>query len=142
MPSTLSNHFKYQLLKKQIDMDNDTFKLCLMASGFTFNKDTHATWADVSASELAAGGYGYTAGGATLANSTVTEDDTNDKGSVVFDNVTFTASGGSIGPTPGAIIYDDTTTDDTIVGYIDFTTERTVTDGNNLLIQNIKIDLT
>lgn len=140
MSSTLSNHFKYQLLKKAIDMDNDTFKLCLMASGFTFDKDAHATWADVSASELAAGN-GYAAGGATLANSTVTEDDTNDKGSVAFDNVTFMASGGSIGPTPGAIIYDDTSEDDTIVGYIDFTTERTILDMNSLSIQAIKVEL-
>lgn len=140
MASTLSNHFKYQLAKKQIDMDADTFKLILMATGFAFNKDSHATLADVSANELA-NGYGYTTGGVSLANSTVTEDDSTDKATTTFDNVTFTASGGSIGPTPGAIIYDDTTGDDTVVGFIDFTTERTVTTGNNLLIQNIKVDL-
>jgi len=140
MASALSNHFKYQLAKKQIDMDADTFKLILMATGFTFNKDTHATLADVSAFELASG-YGYTTGGVTLTNSTVTEDDTNDKASVSFDNISWTASGGALGPTPGAIMYDDTVGDDTIVGFIDFTTERTVTDGNMLLIQNIKVDL-
>lgn len=140
MASALSNHFKYQLAKKQIDMDTDTFKLILMATGFTFNKDTHATLADVSASELA-NGNGYTTGGVTLANSTVTEDDTNDKASVSFDNISWTASSGALGPTPGAIMYDDTVGDDTIVGFIDFTTERTVTDGNMLLIQNIKVDL-
>ena len=140
MASALSNHFKYQLAKKQIDMDADTFKLILMATGFTFNKDTHATLADVSASELASGN-GYTTGGVTLTNSTVTEDDTNDKASVSFDNISWTASSGALGPTPGAIMYDDTVGDDTIVGFIDFTTERTVTDGNMLLIQNIKVDL-
>jgi hypothetical protein len=140
MASALSNHFKYQLAKKQIDMDADTFKLILMATGFTFNKDSHATLTDVSASELA-NGNGYTTGGVALANSTVTEDDSVDKAITVFDNITFTASGGSLGPTPGAIVYDDTTGDDTIVGYIDFITERTITVGNNLLIQNIAVNI-
>jgi predicted TIM-barrel enzyme len=140
MASTLSNHFKYQLVKKQVDMDADTFKIILMATGFTFNKDTHATLANVSASELA-NGSGYTTGGIALTNSTVTEDDANDKATTVFDDASWTATGGPIGPTPGAIIFDDTTTDDTVVGYIDFTTERTVADGFVLLIQNINVDL-
>jgi len=140
MASALSNHFKYQLAKKQIDMDADIFKLILMNTGFTFNKDSHATLTDVSASELA-NGNGYTTGGVTLANSTVTEDDSVDKAITVFDNITFTASEGSLGPTPGAIVYDDTTSDDTIVGYIDFITERTITVGNNLLIQNIAVNI-
>jgi hypothetical protein len=141
MASTLSNHFKYQLAKKLIDMDTDTFKICLMATGFTFNKDTHATWTDVSASELA-NGNGYTTGGQSLANSTVTEDDANDRAGITFDDASWTASGGSIGPTPGAIIFDDTTSDDTIVGYIDFSTERTVTAGNILSVQSIAVNLT
>lgn len=140
MASALSNHFKYQLAKKQIDMGADIFKLILMNTGFTFNKDSHATLTDVSASELA-NGNGYTTGGVTLANSTVTEDDSVDKAITVFDNITFTASEGSLGPTPGAIVYDDTTSDDTIVGYIDFITERTITVGNNLLIQNIAVNI-
>ena len=141
MASTLSNHFKYQLAKKQIDMDADTFKLILMATGFAFNKDSHATLADVSANELA-NGYGYTTGGVSLANSTVTEDDSNDKATTAFDDVVFTASGGAIGPTPGAIIYDDTTSDDTVVGFVDFGTEKTVANGGGLNIYNISVDLT
>ncbi len=141
MASMLSNHFKYQLAKKQIDMDADTFKLILMETGFAFNKDSHATLADVSASELA-NGYGYTTGGVSLANSTVTEDDTNDRASTTFNDVSFVANGGAIGPTPGAIIYDDTTGDDTIVGYLDFGEDKTAVDTTTLVIQNIAIYLT
>lgn len=136
---TLSNHFKYQLAKKQIDMDADTFKLILMASGFTFNKDSHATLADVSASELTTGN-GYT-GAIALTNSTVTENDSTDKAVTTFDDVVLTASGGDIGPTPGAIIYDDTTSDDTVVGYIAFSSEITTSADKTLLIQDITINI-
>jgi hypothetical protein len=112
----------------------------LVATGFTFEKDTHATYADVSASELA-NGYGYTTGGQALTGFAIQEDDTGDKATVTFNDAVFTASGGSIGPTPGAIIFDDTAADDAVVGYIDFSGDRTVTDANPLTVQNIQLDL-
>lgn len=133
MASELSNHFKYQLATKKVDFSTDSFKVILMASGFTFNKDTHATYADVSASELATAN-GYTVNTKTLSGITVTEDDTNDRASAVWANVVWTASGGSIGPSPGAIIFDDTTTDDTVVGYIDFGGNQTATNGGTFTI--------
>lgn len=133
MASELSNHFKYMLGTKKVDFSADSFKLILMASGFTFNKDTHATYSDVSASELTTG-YGYTQNTKTLSGVTVTEDDTNDRLEVTWSNASWTASGGSIGPSPGAIIFDDTTTDDTVVGYIDFSGNQTATDGGTFTI--------
>ena len=144
MATELSNHFKYQLAKGEIDFDTDSFKVCLMATGYTFDKDGDATWSDVSASELA-NGNGYTQNTKTLqATPTVTEDDTNDRVEVTFSDdgtyskdVGWTAASGSIGPSPGAIIYDDTTSDDTIVGYIDFGSDQTATDGNNFTIDGI-----
>ena len=42
-----------------------TFKCALMLNTYTFNKDTHDFWDDVSTYEIAASG-GYTAGGSTL----------------------------------------------------------------------------
>lgn len=141
MATELSNHFKYQIAQALIDLDTDSIQCCLMASGFTFNKDTHATWTDCSASELAAGN-GYTAGGATLTGATMTEDDTNDRMEVTYADVTWTASGGSIGPTPGAILYDDTSTDDTVIGYLDFGSDQTASDGADFVIKNITIRLT
>jgi len=138
MTTEASNHMAYMLGTKEIDFDNDSFKIILMDTGFTFDRDAHATYSDVSASELGTG-FGYTQDTKTLsASPTVTEDDTNDRLSVTWDNVTWTASGGSIGPTPGAIIYDDTTGDDTIVGYIDFGGEQTQTDGGAATIANIE----
>jgi len=137
MATAVSNHFKYMQDKGDIDFDTDSFKCCLMASGFTFDVDAHATWANVSASELATGN-GYTQNTKVLpASPVITEDDANNRSNVAWDNVSWTASGGSIGPTPGAIVYDDTTADDTVVGFLDFITERTATDGGTFVISNI-----
>lgn len=139
MATTVSNKIKYLLAKKAIDFSADSFKIILMQSGFTFNKDTHHGYADVSASELATGN-GYTANTKTLAGVAVTEDDTDDRTEVTWSNVTWTASGGSIGPSPGAIIFDDTVTTptaDPIVQYIDFGGDQTQADGGTATISNI-----
>jgi hypothetical protein len=143
MASTVANKFKYALATKQIDFSGDTFKIILMQSGFTFNKDAHHGYADVSASELATG-YGYTAGGNTLSGVVVTENDTTDLTEITWNNSSWTASLGAIGPTPGAIIYDDTPTTpqaDPIVGYIDFGSDQTEPDGGVATVANIEVDI-
>jgi hypothetical protein len=147
--STLSNHFKKQVLSKLIDLSEasspaDSFKVILMNTAFAFNKDTHATLADVISSPSAelATNYGYTQQNKALTGGTLTEDDANDKGYRTFDNVTWTASGGDIGPTGCAIVYDDTTSDDTVVGCIDFGADITIPNGSSLQLQAIQISLT
>ena len=140
MATEASNKIKFLLVKKNVDFSADTFKIILMQSGFVFNKDTHEGYANVSANELGTGN-GYTVGGATLAGVVVTEDDTNDRCDVAWNNATWTASGGTIGPTPGAIIFDDTPTTptaDPIVGYIDFGGNQSQADGGVATISNIK----
>ena len=109
------NNFKEQLLKKQIDFVNDAFTLTLH-TGYTPNIDTHAAWADVSATEYGTAS-GYTAGGKTFASKTVAQDDTDDEG--VFDaaDVTWTSLGALSPATPSHAIVLDTTTD-MLVGYI------------------------
>lgn len=136
MANTVSNHCLYQLLIKKIDCSADTFVIILMEDGFVFDKDAHATYADVSADELATGN-GYTQNTKTLANVTVEEDDTNNRGRAYWDDAQWTASGGSIGPSPCAIIIDSTTTDDTVIGCIDFGGNKTATDGGVFAVQNI-----
>jgi len=140
MASTASNKVKYLLAKKAIDFSADSFKIILMASGFTFNKDTHHGYADLSASELATG-YGYTINTKVLTGVAVTEDDTDDRTEVTWANAAWTATGGSIGPTPGAIIFDDTVTTptaDPIIGYIDFGGNQTQVDGGIATVSNIE----
>lgn len=136
---TLTNHIKYLLLTKQVDFANDVFKIILMQTGFTFDKDSDAEYADVSGSELATAN-GYTAGGFTLTGVSVTEDDTDDRGEVTWNSATWTASG-TIGPTPGAIIYDDTVANDPIVQYIDFGGDQTQAAGGTATIGNIAVHL-
>jgi len=135
---TLSNHYKYQLMKKTIDLSADTLKIILMNDSFAFDKDAHATLSDVTSDQLSTAN-GYTQDDKTLANLSLSEDDTNDQGKMTCDDVSWTASGGSIGPTGAAIIYDDTTGDDTVIGCIDFGTDYTISDGSNFEIQNIEI---
>lgn len=135
----LSNHYKFQLLSGNIDFDSDVFKIILMNTTFTFDKDAHATLADVTADQLATN-YGYTQNDKTLADVSVTEDDDNDKGKVTWSDPTWTASGGAIGPTGAAIIYDDTTADDTVVGCIDFGADYTIPDGSSFQLQNLGVD--
>jgi hypothetical protein len=133
---TLSNHWKYQLGKKLVDISGDDFKIILMDDSFAFDKDAHATLADVIASpshELATN-YGYTQQNKELSGGTWAENDTDDKGIRTFDDVSWTASGGSIGPTGSAVIYDDTTADKTVVGCIDYGTDYTIPDGASLQI--------
>ena len=143
MATSASNKIKYLLATGVIDFSNDTFKIILMQSGFTFNKDTHHGYADVSASELPTGN-GYTAGGATLSGVAVTEDDTDDRTEITWNNASWTASTGAIGPSPGAIIYDDTVTTptaDPIVGYIDFGGDQTQADGGTATVSGIEVRL-
>jgi hypothetical protein len=137
---TLSNHWRYQLGAKAVDIANDTFKAILMTDTFVFDKDTHSTLADVSASELATGN-GYTQQNKTFSGGSWTEDDTGDKGVRTFDSISWTASGGAIGPIGSLVIYDDTTSDDTVVGCIDFGTDYTIPEGSTFQVQAPVIEI-
>jgi len=141
MSSQVANKARFELSNGRIDFASDTFKMILMSTGFTFDPDTHHGYADLSASELA-NGNGYTTGGVTLAGVTVTENDTTDLCEITWNNATWTASGGTIGPTPGAVIFDDTAASpqaDTVVGYIDFGGEVTEPDGGVATVANPKV---
>lgn len=139
MANEAAVRFTYRLPRAEIDFLNDTFKVILMQSGFTFDRDNHHGYADVSASELAAG-FGYTAGGATLAGVAVTENDANDRTNITWNDPTWTAGpGGDIGPTCGAIIYDDTEANDSIIGFIDFGADYTQADGGTMTLVDVGV---
>ena len=146
---TLSNHYRYQLGKKAIDLSADTLKIILMNETFAFNPDTHATLANVISSPSAelATEFGYTQQNKELSGGTWEEDDGVNKGVRTFSNVTWTANGGSIGPTGCAIIYDDSTgvaspfVSPTVVGCIDFGVDYTIPDGSNFQITAPAIEI-
>lgn len=129
--------FKYDLLKKLVDFSTDTFKARLMTTGYVFNRATHTRWADVSASELA-NGNGYTTGGVSLSGVSVTMDTTLHKAIVTWANPSWTASGGTIGPSAGCMVIDDTVADDPIVLYIPFSPEQSQADGGVFTVANVE----
>ena len=140
MTTEASNKIKFLLATKVIDFANDAFNIALMVDGFTFNKDTHHIWGDISGSELP-NGNGYVTNGNVLVLIAVTEDDVDDRTEVTWQNTQWTANGGPIGPSPGAIIYDDTVAAPVkpIVGYIDFAGNRTQADGGVATIANPEV---
>ena len=101
--------------------------------------------------EIAAGN-GYTAGGYQLSRNTTdfdvcTESDVDDRGLVQIKDVVWTASGGSI-PDSGsgaryAVLTDDngTVADREIYAYWDLVSDRSVSDGQDLTLQNCELRL-
>lgn len=123
MANVVFNRFPTNLMNKEIDLDADTIKVGLLTDSYTPDKD-HDLWGDVSANEVS--GTGYTAGGATLANTTVVQDDANDLAYFDSDNpawstATITAR--------YAVLYDDTVADDPLIALWDFTEDKTSTAG-------------
>lgn len=107
----------------------DTYKVKLLTAA-TFDA-SHTTLAATGGTE-ATGGTGYTAGGQALANVAVTTVTTNDA-KFDADDLTWTASGGSISAAYG-IIYNDTDTNDPPLAFIDFDGSQSAGDGTDFKI--------
>lgn len=116
-----------------IDLDGDTFDIILMNSTHVFTA-THDRKTDISANEIATAN-GYTQGAKTLTTPTWIEA----AGTLTFDaaDVTWTASGGSIGPADDAVIYSETSSApaaDLLMCSIDFDGSQTAGDGTDFKI--------
>ena len=135
---TVPNEFKYDNGRKLNDFSADVYKIMLMADGFTFDKDTHGTVSDLSASEITSAGS-YARG--TLSVSTAwSQDNSGDKGAIEWSNFTFAASGAAFDDFSAAIVYNDTHASDLIVGCIDFEMTITLVNGNSFQMQNLGFD--
>ncbi len=115
--TTLYTKLPAKLANKEIDWDTDTIKVALVTSSYTPNQDTHDYWDDVSSNE--ATGTGYTAGGATLASKTITQDDGTNKQTFDAADVSWTTSTITA---RYAVVYCSTGTPSTsaLLGYVDF----------------------
>lgn len=127
----MATYVKYQsfvehLAEKVHNLGSDTLKVALTNSAP--NVATHSVLADIS--ELSAGN-GYTAGGTATTISSSAQ--TSGTYKLVITDVTFTASGGSIGPFRYIVLYNDTPSSpaDPLIGYYDYGTNITITDGNS-----------
>lgn len=126
MANVIYNNFKEAIMNGGIDLDTDTIKVALVTSTYTPDQDVHDMFDDVT-NEVT--GTGYTAGGATLANKAVTQDNTDNEGVWDADDVTWATSTITA---RGAVIYKSTGTASTsaLIGYIDFTTDKSSSAGN------------
>lgn len=131
MPATITlyNHTPARFANGD-NAGGDTYKLMLCSTA-TFSA-ANTTLASITKSEIASG-TGYTTGGATLAGVAVTTVTTNDA-KFDADDVSITASGGSIAAAFG-ILYDDTDANDPPVAFIDFGGTITAPDGVPFVVQ-------
>lgn len=88
MASLIYNRALELLTRGSIDFDTDTFKVMLVTSAYTEDKDAHDFRNDVT-NEVT--GTGYTAGGAT-ATVTVTLDTANDRVDISLGAASWTTS--------------------------------------------------
>lgn len=103
MASVIYNSFKKKIMDGSIDLDTDTIKVALTTSSYTPDQDSHDFFDDVT-NEIS--GTGYSAGGATLANKTVTQDNTDNKGVFDADDTAWASS--TITNARYAIVYKST----------------------------------
>ena len=119
--------------------------LVTSATAPAYNTTTLGTLTEIAA------GNGYTSGGYSLTPNTTDFDvsqaaDTDDW-QVQIKDVTWSASGGSIPDTGNGARYAVLTDDNGTVGsrvvyaYWDLSTDRSVTDGNDLTLQNLELRL-
>jgi hypothetical protein len=117
-----ANIFVQDLGRKVHNLNSDTLKIALSN---TAAAATMAVLADIT--EIAAGN-GYSAGGVAMGSTSWAQ--VAGVAKLAGANVTFTASGGSFGPFRYAWLYNSTASGGPLIGWWDYTTSVTITDGN------------
>lgn len=125
---TKFSQFVEDLAKKVHNLNSDTLKVMLTNSA---PSASNAILSDIT--EISTGN-GYSAGGTTATFTSGAQ--TSGTYKLVLADVTFTASGGSIGPFRYAVLYNSTPTSPLkpLIGYWDYGTNLTVTNGNSFLV--------
>lgn len=125
---SLYNHTA-KLFAEGSNIPGDVYKVMLCTAATFTASDT--TLAGVTKTETT-GATGYTTGGQALANVAVTTVTTNDA-KFDADDLTWTASGGSI-TASYALIYNDTDANDPPIAFIDFGQSESAGDGTDFKI--------
>lgn len=120
------NSFVEAVAEKVHNLQSDTLKVVLT------NTAPVATNTQLSNITQIANGNGYTTGGATTAQ--VSSAQSSGTYKLVLTDVTWTASGGSIGPFQYVVLYNSTATNSELIGYYDYGTAITITNGNSFTV--------
>lgn len=122
------NQFIEDVFEKVHNCGSDTLKVMLTNAAPVATNSVKADLTEIGA------GFGYTAGGATVAQSSSAQ--TSGTYKLVVADPTFTASGGSIGPFRYAVLYNDTPTSpaDPLIAWWDYGTSITITNGNSFTV--------
>lgn len=109
---TKFNSFVEALAEKVHNLGSDTLKVALT------NTAPNATDTQLSNITQISAGNGYTTGGSTTTQSSSAESSGTYK--LVLGDVVFTASGGAMAQFRYAVLYNDTATNDELIGYWDY----------------------
>lgn len=114
------NSFVENLAEKVHNLGADTLKVALTNTAPVATNTILANITQIS------GTNGYTTGGtaATISSSA----QTSGTYKLVLADVVFTASGGSMGPFRYAVLYNDTATNDELIGWYDYGSAVTLAD--------------
>ena len=139
MASLVYNSFMRDVVTGAVDCDTDTFKMMLVTSTYTATK-SHAKRSDVT-NEVAAGS-GYTTGGNACALTVAATDNVNNDVEISFSvtswtSATITARAGVIYKSRGGA-----SSADELVGYVDFLSNITSTNGTFAVTVSTPLSLT
>ncbi len=115
------NTFVEALAEGAHDLGSDTLKVALTNTAPTAATDDQL--ADIT---QVSNGNGYTTGGTAATTSSSSQ--TSGTYKLVLADVTFTASGGSVGPFRYVVLYNDTAAGDELIGYWDYGASVTLAD--------------
>jgi hypothetical protein len=134
MANVLFDSFLRDQMNGSIDLDTDTIRVLLVTAAYTPNRATHTKRSDITNEVV---GTGYTAGGAALANKTVTADTTNHRGVFDADDASWAASTITA---RAAVLYKargGASSSDELIGYVDFGANVVSTAGNFLITWSV-----
>lgn len=112
--------------EKKHDLGADVLKIMLTNSAPLSSNTVKANLTDIAA------GFGYTAGGTAVTITSSAQ--TAGLYKLIGSDVVFTASGGSIGPFRYAALYNDTATNDELIGWWDYGSSITLLTGESLTV--------